>query len=93
FDYAVTDGIKLWGQLLYSNVVTDSTRAPTTFSNTTSFGVNDEFTLGRMSRTLNPFAPTEIKAAASSSGIDFRRRVVEVGPNLIHNERETIRSW
>lgn len=93
FDYAVTDGIKLWGQLLYSNVVTDSTRAPTTFSNTTSFGVNDEFTLGRMSRTLNPFAPAEIKAAASSSGIDFRRRVVEVGPNLIHNERETIRSW
>ena len=93
FDYAVSDNLKVWGQLLYSNVVTDSTREPTTVSNTTTFGVNDELTVGRMSRTLNPFAPDEIKAAASSSGIDFRRRVVEVGPNLIHNERETIRGW
>lgn len=93
FDYALTDNLKIWGQVLYSNVVTDSTREPTTVSNTTTFGVNDEFTVGRMSRTLNPFAPTEIKSAASSSGIDFRRRLVEVGPNLIHNERETIRGW
>lgn len=93
FDYALTDNLKIWGQALYSNVVTDSVREPTTFSNTTTFGVNDEFTVGRMSRTLNPFAPTEIKASASSSGIDFRRRVIEVGPNLIHNERETIRGW
>lgn len=93
FDFAVTDNLKIWGQALYSNVVTDSTREPTTISNTTTFGVNDEFTVGRLSRTLNPFAPTQIKSAASSSGIDFRRRVVEVGPNLIHNERETIRGW
>lgn len=93
FDYAANDNLKIWGQALYSNVVTDSVREPTTFSNTTTFGVNDEFTVGRMSRTLNPFAPTEIKASASSAGIDFRRRVTEVGPNLIHNERETVRGW
>ncbi|MGH7020172.1 MAG: TonB-dependent receptor plug domain-containing protein, partial [Brevundimonas sp.] len=93
FDYALTDNLKIWGQALYSNVVTDSTREPTSLSSSTTFGVNDEFTVGRMSRTLNPFAPAEIKASASSSGIDFRRRMIEVGPNLIHNERETIRSW
>ena len=93
FEYNLTANVKAWGQALYSNVTTDSVREATTVSNSTTFGVNDEFTVGRMSRTLNPFAPTEIKSAASSSGIDFRRRVVEVGPNLIHNERETLRSW
>jgi iron complex outermembrane receptor protein len=91
--YDFTENLKLWSQFLYSKVTTDSSREPYSFSNSTTFGVNDEFTVGRISRTLNPFAPAEIKAAASSSGIDFRRRLVEVGDNLIHNERETLRGW
>lgn len=93
FDFALTDTLKVWGQVLYSNVVTDSTREAVTITNTSTFGVNDEFTLGRLSRTRHPFAPAEIRASSSSSGIDFRRRLVELGPNLTHNERETVRAW
>ena len=93
FDYDVTDDIKLWGQLMYSQVTTNSTRAAGTITNSTTFGVNDEFTLGRLSRSIHPYAPAEIRSSASSSGIDFRRRMNEVGPNRIYNERETIRSW
>lgn len=93
FDFDVNDDTQLWGQLMYSMVTTDSTRAPGSINNGSTFGVNDEFSLGRLSRTSHPFAPVEIRSSASASGIDFRRRMVEVGPNRIHNERETIRSW
>ncbi|MBN8553520.1 MAG: TonB-dependent receptor [Caulobacterales bacterium] len=93
FDFDLTNDIRLWGQVMYSQVTTNSERAHGTISNTSTFGVNDEFTLGRLSRTLHPFAPTEIRTSAPSAGIDFRRRMVEVGPNRLHNERETIRTW
>jgi outer membrane receptor protein involved in Fe transport len=93
FSYDFSDNLKLWGQFLYSKVTTDSSREPYSFTNSTTYGVNDEFTVGRLSRTVNPFAPAEIKAAASSSGIDFRRRFVELGDTYTHNERETLRGW
>jgi len=93
FDFDLTDDITLWGQVMYSLVTTHSARAAGTISNTSTFGVNDEFSLGRLSRTMHPFAPVEIRSSASSTGIDFRRRMVEVGPNLIDNERETVRTW
>lgn len=93
FDFDINDSTRLWGQFMYSEVTTDSTRAASTFSNTSTFGVNDEFSVGRLNRTTHPFAPIEIRSSASSSGIDFRRRVDELGPNRIHNERETVRSW
>ncbi|WP_324699880.1 TonB-dependent receptor [Novosphingobium sp. RL4] len=90
--YEFSDSLKFKATVLYSRITTNSLREPYYLSNSSSYGVNDEFTLGRLSRT-NPFVPDVIAAASTSSGIDFRRRLTEVGQMAIDNKRETWRTW
>ncbi|WP_448664028.1 TonB-dependent receptor domain-containing protein [Sphingomonas sp. CJ20] len=91
-EYDFSDRVKLKGQLLYSSISTRSVREPYYISNSSTYGVEDQFTLGRIART-NPLVPAVIAAASTSTGIDFRRRLTEVGQMAIDNERETWRGW
>ncbi|MCJ2182555.1 TonB-dependent receptor [Novosphingobium sp. 1949] len=90
--YDFSNDLRLNASVLYSNISTHSVRAPYYISNTSTYGVNDEYTLGRISRD-SPLVPDEIAAASSSSGVDFRRRLTELGNLEINNKRETWRSW
>jgi len=80
------------GQVLYSNIVTAGTRyTPSAYYNT-SYGINDEYTVGRMNKA-NPYLalyPT-IQAATPSAGLYWYRRFGEVGTMTIDNDRTTIR--
>lgn len=50
------------------------------------------FVVGRIPRD-NPLVPPEIRTGAASSGIDFRRRLDEVGMRDTLNARKTTRIW
>jgi len=50
------------------------------------------FTPGRIARN-HPFAPPEISAGATATGIAWYRRFNEVGPIRFTEDRETIRAW
>jgi iron complex outermembrane recepter protein len=89
--FDVNDNLKFWGQFLGSRVETDSTREAYALSNTITFGVNDEFSIGNIARS-NPFVHPTIYASSSAS-ISFRRRMTEVGPQEIYNRRTTLRGW
>ncbi len=89
--YDLSDNVKIWTQLFASQVETNSTREAYALSNTIAYGINDEFTIGNIARA-NPFVPTQIFSAASSS-ISFRRRMTEVGEQEIYNRRRTLRGW
>lgn len=89
--YDVTPDIKVWGQFQASRVTTDSTRAAATLSNSSTYGVNDEYTIGNIARS-NPYVPSEIYSSSTSS-ISFRRRMTEVGNLQIYNRRTTLRGW
>jgi iron complex outermembrane recepter protein len=89
--YDVSPNLKLWAQFQASRVETHSTREPYGLSNSITYGVNDEFTIGNIARA-NPFVPTEIYNFATSS-ISFRRRMTEVGEMRIYNRRTTLRGW
>ena len=90
--YDFNSSLRFNAQFLYSRITTDSVRAAYSISNSTTFGPNDEFSIGRISRK-NPYAPTDIANAAPSSGIDFRRRITDIGDLRIYNERTTLRGW
>ncbi|ATQ43337.1 TonB-dependent receptor [Caulobacter mirabilis] len=89
--YDVTDNLRIWGQFLASRVETNSVREPYGPTSTTTFGVNDEFTVGNIARN-NPYVPTAIFASSTSS-ISWRRRMMEVGEMEIYNRRTTLRGW
>ncbi|MDP1966199.1 MAG: TonB-dependent receptor, partial [Reyranella sp.] len=89
--YDVNDNLKIWGQFLASRVETNSTREAYALSNTITFGVNDEFSIGNIARA-NPFVPSTIYSSSTAS-ISFRRRMTEVGAQEIYNRRTTVRSW
>jgi outer membrane receptor protein involved in Fe transport len=90
--YEFSDSLKFKATVLYSRITTNSVREPYYIYNSSSYGVDDEYTLGRISRS-NPLVPSVIAAASTSSGIDFRRRLTEVGEMAIDNKRETWRAW
>ena len=85
-------GIELFAHGQYSNVKTDAFRGHASVAETSTYGVLDEFTVGRIPRA-NPFAPAAIRALASSAGIQWRRRFNELGGLITKNERETWRGW
>ena len=90
--YEVADNVTAFAHVQYSETDTNSVRAPQEASHLTDFGPTLEEVVGRISRT-NPFAPAVIAAAAPRTGIDFRRRFVEVGNRETENERRTLRFW
>ena len=90
--FDIADTVTAFVHAQYSETDTNSVRAPQEVSHLTDFGPLLEEVVGRIRRT-NPFAPAVIAAAAPSSGIDFRRRLVEVGNRETENERRTLRFW
>lgn len=89
--YDVTSDIKIWGQFQASRVSTNSVREPYALSSSTTYGVNDEYTIGNIARA-NPYVPSAIYSSSTSS-ISFRRRMTEVGDLEIYNRRTTLRGW
>lgn len=83
----------LKGQVMYSAIETAGERyTPSAFYNTT-YGINDEFTVGRMNKA-NPYLalyPT-IQTSTATAGLLWYRRFGEVGVMTIENERQTLRS-
>jgi len=90
--YEFSDSLKFKATVLYSRITTNSVREPYYIYNSSTYGVDDEYTLGRISRS-NPLVPSVIATASTSSGIDFRRRLTELGQMAIDNKRETWRAW
>lgn len=89
--YDVNSNLKIWGQFQASRVSTNSVREPYGLYNSTTYGVNDEFSIGNIARA-NPFVPAQIYSSSTSS-ISFRRRMTEVGELEIYNRRTTLRGW
>jgi len=84
---------QFFGHLQYSRVETETERGGAeTASETDTYGVLGEFTVGRISRN-NPFVPAAIRALTGSSGLQWRRRFLELGTYTIDNQRETWRGW
>ncbi|WP_298326145.1 TonB-dependent receptor [Asticcacaulis sp.] len=80
------------GQLFYSSIDTAGTRyTPSAYYNTT-YGVNDEFTVGRMNKA-NPYLALypALQTATPTAGLYWYRRFGEVGTMTINNTRETLR--
>ncbi|NKF20797.1 TonB-dependent receptor [Solimonas sp. C16B3] len=90
--YDLTEDTQLWSQLLFSQVKTNSVREPYFMSYSSEYGVDDEYEVGRISLD-NPYVPSEIASSSSSSGVTWRRRMVEVGNLEIYNRRNTLRGW
>ncbi|MFT4045880.1 MAG: TonB-dependent receptor [Solimonas sp.] len=90
--YDLTDDVQLYSQLLLSRVETNSVREPYGLSYSATYGVDDEYTVGRIARS-NPYMPSEIYSSASSSGASWRRRMSEIGELEIYNRRTTLRGW
>ncbi|MBI1686106.1 TonB-dependent receptor plug domain-containing protein [Caulobacter hibisci] len=90
-NYQATPDIKIWGQFQASRVTTNSVREPYGLSSSTTYGVNDEYTIGNIARA-NPYVPSAIYSSSTSS-ISFRRRMTEVGELEIYNRRTTLRGW
>lgn len=91
-NFEITDDLDFFAQAQFSDVVSDSLRGAVTISNTTAFGLLDERTVGRIPRN-NPLVPAQVRAAASSSGVTFARRLSEFGSRRVLNDRETLRGW
>ncbi|MFT4252346.1 MAG: TonB-dependent receptor, partial [Caulobacter sp.] len=89
--YDLTPDIKIWGQFQASQVITHTSRSAATLSNSTTYGVNDEYTIGNIARS-NPYVPSAIYSSSTSS-ISFRRLMSEVGDLKIYNRRTTLRGW
>ncbi|WP_033074411.1 TonB-dependent receptor [Sphingopyxis sp. MWB1] len=91
--YDLGGGVEFFGHVQYSKIDTETERGGgETASNSSSYGLQDEFELGRISRN-NPFVPAAIRAVTGSSGIPWRRRFVEMGTYTIANDRQTWRGW
>lgn len=88
----ITDTIKFFAHGEYSVINTDANRGYDTASNSETYGVLDEYTVGRIPRA-NPFVPAAIRAKASSSGVQWSRRFVELGVYGNYNKRKTLRTW
>ncbi|MFV0644258.1 MAG: TonB-dependent receptor domain-containing protein [Sphingomonadaceae bacterium] len=88
----LTSDIQFFSQVQYSRIDTFADRGYLSASDSSTYGVLDEFRVGRISRN-NPLVPAEIRARASSSGVQWRRRFVEMGPYGSGNRRETWRGW
>ncbi|WP_031231385.1 TonB-dependent receptor [Asticcacaulis sp. YBE204] len=90
--YDFGNDLILKGQVLYSTIETAGTRyTPSAYYNTT-YGINDEYTVGRMNK-INPYLalyPT-LQTATPTAGLYWYRRFGEVGVMTINNSRETLR--
>lgn len=86
--------IELFGQVQYSRIKTASERGGSeTASQSDEFGDPSNLVeVGRIPRN-NPFVPAEIRALASSSGVQWSRRFNELGRYTTRNDRETWRAW
>lgn len=100
--FEIADSFVPYVETQYSEVETFYTRAPFTLRDTTSVFLRDSrgvplpglptFVVGRIPNT-NPLIPTAIRTGAPASGIDFRRRLVELGERDTINKRRTLRLW
>ncbi|RYE02926.1 MAG: hypothetical protein EOP61_06685, partial [Sphingomonadales bacterium] len=100
--FEVSDAFVPFVEAQYSNVETFYSRAAYTLRDTTSAFLRDStgvplpslatFVVGRIPLN-NTLIPTQIRTGAASSGIDFRRRLDEVGPRDSINKRDTVRVW
>lgn len=101
-NFEVSEAFVPYVEAQYSEVDTFYTRAAYTLRETTSAFLRDSigvplptltsFVVGRIPLT-NPLIPTQIRTGAASSGIDFRRRMDEVGLRDSLNSRKTTRVW
>jgi outer membrane receptor protein involved in Fe transport len=87
-------GIEAFAQVQYSKIKTRAARGGAeTAAYDDEFGdPNDLDEVGRIPRN-NPFVPDEIRALASSSGVQWSRRFTELGDYQILNDRQTWRGW
>lgn len=92
FTYDLGGDTEFFVNAQYSKILTSANRGYDSLNDGETFGVLDEFSLGRIPRA-NPFVPAAIFARASSSGIPFQRRFRELGVYGTDNERETWRAW
>jgi iron complex outermembrane receptor protein len=90
--YEISDSIKFSTVLMYSNIDTFAPRPPVQLSSSDTYGALDEFTVGRIPLT-NPLIPAAIRGAAPTSGVNFSRRMMELGTLGAGNTRETWRGW
>lgn len=89
----LADNVEFFGHVQYSRIETETERGGAeTATNSSSYGVLGEFTVGRIARD-NPFVPAAMRAVTGSSGIPWRRRFLELGTYTIDNQRETWRGW
>lgn len=89
------ESLKLVGQLMYSGIETRVYRNPLAYGYADTYGLKDEYTIGRMNRD-NPYllAWPEIRATVTSAGLLWRRRFNELGEEReVYNKRETTRGW
>ncbi|WP_407353762.1 TonB-dependent receptor domain-containing protein [Luteimonas sp. R10] len=88
--FDINDDLQFFGHVMYSAVDTEMEFEPVYAGWGTTYGVNDEFQLGRIPRD-NPFAPAEIVARVGSAGITWTRRFNELGNRGFDNHRVTWR--
>lgn len=99
--FEVAEALQPFVTVMFSDLDTTYSRAPIGVRNDTEVTVRDpvtglpavgfpRFVTGRIPRT-NPFVPAVIRAAAPSTGIDFRRRFDELGNRVTFNDRDTLR--
>jgi iron complex outermembrane recepter protein len=99
----LSDAFEPFFQIQFSDLDSFFSRAPIGIRDTTEVVIRDPATglpaanfpllsVGRISRT-SPLAPALIRTGAPSSGIDFRRRFIEVGNRETFNDRDTLRGW
>lgn len=84
--------VEFFASAQYSDVSTKAFRGYESATHSETYGLLDEFTVGRIPRN-NPYVPAAIRAAASSSGIQWSRRFVELGTYGTENDRRTFRGW
>ncbi len=100
--FEVSDAFEPYVEVQFSDLDTFYTRAPYGYRDNTTVFLRDPigvplpglptFTVGRISRD-NPYVPAAIRAGAPSSGIDWRRRFVELGNRDTISDRDTLRIW
>ncbi|KQZ61660.1 hypothetical protein ASD67_20925 [Sphingopyxis sp. Root1497] len=100
--FEVSEAFVPYVEVQFSDLDTFYTRAPYGYRDSSTVFLRDEigvplpglptFAIGRISRD-NPFVPTEIRAGAPASGIDWRRRFDELGNRDTISDRDTLRVW
>lgn len=92
FDFEFSPSVNFFAQAQFSDIDTVAARGGAdTIAYDEVFGLSDEREVGRIPRN-NPFVPAQIRALASSSGVQFSRRLTELGNYEVVNDRDTWRA-